>query len=299
MKKENVIKFVDRAMEIQDIDALEANALGFTARVLVQASLPHRTPKESQLKNNAWIRKNGNFSLILQQGLNKDGDYIGFPFGNIPRLLLAYFSTQAVQTKSREISLCNSLSEFMRALGMSSNGRDIKRMKDQLYRLLSANISFRYEQPEEFAAGANKPIAKKYSFWWDERNLNQQSLFKNAVILDEDFYHEITSHPVPIDMRAVAVLKHSSLALDFYTWLTYRVFDLKAPQKITWTTLHKQVGSNYNRVRDFKKYAIDALTKVKAVYPDLQIEEERDYLLIKPSKPHIAPKKVQVLLPTG
>lgn len=299
MKETNVIKFIDRAIEMQDIDALEANSLGFTARVLVQASLPHRNPKESQLKNNAWIKKNGNFSLIIQQGLDREGDYIGFPFGNIPRLLLAYFSTQAVQLKSREVPLCDSLSEFMRALGMNSNGRDIRRMKEQLYRLLSANISFRYEQPDEYAAGANKPIAKKYSFWWDERNKDQKSLFKNAVILDEDFYDEISSHPVPIDMRAVALLKQSSLALDFYTWLTYRVYDLKAPQKITWSTLHKQVGSDYNRVRDFKKYAIDALTKVKTVYPDLNIEEERDYLLIKPSKPHIAPKKIQVLLPTG
>ena len=45
------------------------------------------------------------------------------PFGNLPRLMLAWISTEAVQTQSRELVLGNSLSEFMRALGIYSNSR--------------------------------------------------------------------------------------------------------------------------------------------------------------------------------
>ena len=40
------------------------------------------------------------------------------PFGNIPRLLLAWVSTEAVRTQSRMLVLGSSLSEFMRKLGL-------------------------------------------------------------------------------------------------------------------------------------------------------------------------------------
>ena len=45
-------------------------------------------------------------------GINK------LPYGNLPRLLLAWVSTEAVRTQSRELVLGRSLSEFMRALGL-------------------------------------------------------------------------------------------------------------------------------------------------------------------------------------
>ena len=40
------------------------------------------------------------------------------PFGNIPRLLLAWVCTEAVRTQRRELVLGSSLSKFMRKLGM-------------------------------------------------------------------------------------------------------------------------------------------------------------------------------------
>ena len=39
------------------------------------------------------------------------------PFGNLPRLLMAWLSTEAVRTQSRELVLGESLAEFMRTLG--------------------------------------------------------------------------------------------------------------------------------------------------------------------------------------
>jgi len=290
-----MLKFIDKAAAIVQDDALETDSLGFSARVLVQASLPHRNPREKQLTNGRWIKRNGNFALIMQQGCDIEGQDIGFPYGNIPRLILAYFSTQAVQTQNREISLGNSLNEFMSALGMYSNGRDIRRMKTQLHRLLSASISFRYEDAEEnMVAGLNRPIARKYFFWWDEKSPTQGTLFKNSVLLDEEFYAEIINHPVPIDMRAISILKQSSLALDFYTWLTYRTFTLKSTQKISWRSLHQQVGSDYTRLRDFKKKSCEALKKIYAIWPELKIEETSDSLIIKPSKPHVSPAKTKL-----
>lgn len=294
MKEENIHKFVDKAVAIQETSVLEADSLGFSARLFVQASLPHRTPRKMQLKNGRWIRRNGNFALIIQQGSDIEGNDLGFPFGNIPRLILTYFATQAVQTKCREISLGESLSQFMRAIGMYSNGRDIRRMKTQLNRLLSASISFRQEEAETFTAGMNRPIARRFFFWWDEKRPDQGTLFKNSVLLDEEFYEEILSHPVPIDMRAIDVLKQSSLALDYYTWLTYRTFSLKKAQSIPWESLHHQVGSDYSRTRDFRKKSVSALQKIHAVWPELKIDYSEDHLIIKPCKPHVSPTVIQV-----
>ena len=41
------------------------------------------------------------------------------------------------------------------------------------------------------------------------------------------FFHEITRHPVPLDMNTLTALKRSSLVLDLYLWLTYRTFTLR------------------------------------------------------------------------
>ena len=41
------------------------------------------------------------------------------PYGNLPRLILAWICTEAVRTQSREIVLGRSLSKFMRALGIN------------------------------------------------------------------------------------------------------------------------------------------------------------------------------------
>ena len=48
--------------------------------------------------------------------------------------------------------------------------------------------------------------------------------------LSESFFNEIIRHPVPIDMNTLAALKRSSLGLDLYLWLTYRIFTLTSPQ---------------------------------------------------------------------
>ena len=43
------------------------------------------------------------------------------PYGNLPRLLMAWVSTEAVRTQSRELVMGRSLSEFMRSLGVYSS----------------------------------------------------------------------------------------------------------------------------------------------------------------------------------
>ena len=47
--------------------------------------------------------------------------------------------------------------------------------------------------------------------------------FNSVVVLSAEFYDELVAHAVPIDLRALKALKSSPLALDIYSWLTYRM----------------------------------------------------------------------------
>lgn len=81
---------------------------------------------------------------------------VGFPYGSLPRLILAWMSTEAVRTKSRTLYLDDSLSEFMRELGLiPSGGREgtIRRFRDQLRRLLLARIVCIFDSAELGAEG--------------------------------------------------------------------------------------------------------------------------------------------------
>ena len=94
----------------QLVSASEADPdLGFMARLLALCSLP-RTNPGTRLQ---YKRVNGPFTLYMTvTGGNK------LPFGNLPRLILAWLCTEAVRTQNRELVLGKSLADFMRALGV-------------------------------------------------------------------------------------------------------------------------------------------------------------------------------------
>ena len=69
------------------------------------------------------------------------GGGCNLPFGNFPRLLLAWVSTEAVRTQSRELDLGRSLSEFMRSLDVyTTSGGTHTRLRNQMKRLFNAHI---------------------------------------------------------------------------------------------------------------------------------------------------------------
>ena len=125
----------------QLVRAREANPdLGFMARMLVLCSLP-RTKPGNRLQ---YKRVNGPYSLIMTAvGKTK------LPFGNLPRLLLAWVCTEAVRTQNRELILGKSLSDFMRALGMEPVGGVRTRLRNQMRRLFSAHVSLVYEDKRD------------------------------------------------------------------------------------------------------------------------------------------------------
>ena len=279
LKPQSIDSLINKALAIEDDDAREAGALGFMARAMVQATLPHR-----KVEGTYFERVNGTFTLSMQAHPK-----IGLPYGSIPRLLLAWVTTEAVKTKSRELELGDSMSAFMRELGLSPTGGvkgDITRLKNQTLRLFSTTVSALHEEGNAVAEMGYR-LADKSVLWWDKKTPEQVGLWKSTVTLSEHFFNEIIDKPVPIDMRAVKALKQSPMALDIYTWLTYRVSYLRHPTVVSWASLALQFGSDYSRLRDFKQALIEELIKVVLVYGMVKVEVTEDGLLIKPSLTHI------------
>lgn len=270
---------ISQALAMEAEQAKDAGALGFMARAMVQATLPHR-----RVEGNEFTRRNGNFTLNILAPSS-----VGLPYGTIPRLLLAWITTEAVRTRERELELGDSLSGFMRELAlMPTGGRwgSITRLKSQVTRLFSSTVSCTF-QDEQQTAVLGYRIADRAALWWDTKAPQQAALWRSTVMLTQSFYDEIISHPVPIDLRALRALKRSPMALDIYTWLTYRMSYLKRPTAIPWAALAAQFGSDYARLRDFRSAFQTELRKVTIVYPEAKLETGDAGLTLKPSQPHV------------
>ena len=112
----------------QLVSASEADPdLGFMARLMALCSLPRTNPGDRI----RYKRVNGPYTLYMTAGGG-----CKLPYGNLPRLLLAWLSTEAVRTQSRELVLGKSLSDFMRTLGIyNSGGNPQTRLRNQMKRL--------------------------------------------------------------------------------------------------------------------------------------------------------------------
>ena len=259
---------------------------GFMARTMALCSLPRSNPG-NRLQ---YKRVNGRYTLIMYSS----GQY-KLPFGNLPRLILAWVCTEAVRTQSRVLVLGRSLSEFMRALGVyDSSGRTQTRLRNQMKRLFGCSVSLIYEDAQREAT-ATAVIADLTDFWWNPKRPNEPMLWESKIQLSEPFFNEIIRHPVPLDMNTLTALKRSALGLDLYLWLVYRTFPLRAPLRLTWRQVYRQFGANpaqasdKNIVNAFRTKCLRELKKIKLAWPGLNYATAPGVLILHPSTPVIAP----------
>ena len=269
------------------VEASEAEPdRGFMARTMALCSLPRSNPGNQY----QYQRVNGPYTLILSRtGLHK------LPHGSNPRLILAWISTEAVRTGSREIVLGRSLSEFMRKLGISStDGRGQARLRNQMKRLFNCSVQLNYTAGGR-ETSATALVAELTDFWWNPKHPDQTGLWESKVRLSEAFFNEIVSHPVPLDLTTLKALKRSPLGLDLYLWLVYRTFALRAPLRLSWRLLYSQFGVAPDRaidkftVRNFRTKVLRELKKIKLAWPELNYSTALGVLILHPSTPSIAP----------
>ena len=271
--------------------------MGFMARMLTLCSLPRTNPGERM----QYKRQNGPYKLIMIAG----GDN-RLPYGNLPRLLLAWICTEAVRTQEKKLVLGQSIAAFMHQLGIQSDsggGRgDRTRLRNQIDRLFNCHIDVIYETREGKAVTGGR-LAPKTMLWWDYKQPNQDTLWTSWVELGEELFREIVTHPVPIDMGILRALKRSSLGLDIYLWLSYKTYTLysqgRKPEQLAWEQLYRQFGSDpalagdKTTVQNFRKDALREIAKLKLCWPTLDVRTTTGALEVRGCPPSIAPKKIK------
>jgi hypothetical protein len=267
--------------------AQDVGSMGHIARLLAQFGLPHTDPGQG---TNPYERTNGDLTFRITPQV-ADG---GVPWGVLPRLLLAYVSSQAVYTKSRQINLGANLSSFLRdELGMSVTGGKngtITRLKEQAYRLFTSSITI--VRTRETTEGDIKgkrtmvgmmKIANTIDMWEPHKDKSPDELWQSAIELDEAFYKATIEAAVPIDWRIIGGIRNSPLALDLYFWLTYR---MKTNRKMTpvpfygENSIYEQLGCGYANTPSgrfaFKKQVGVQLAEIKYLWPGLNVKISDD-----------------------
>jgi hypothetical protein len=154
---------ISQAPAFDDADAYAAGEVGFLARALVQATMPHSDPK-----TNEFVRHNGHYSLSI---LAPKG--VGLPYGRYPRLVLAYLNTEAVKRKTRHIELDHHFTHFCATLGIpptTGPRGSLPMLREQMQRLFASTFQCVFHDEEKGRhAGDGFLIAEKRALWWDPR----------------------------------------------------------------------------------------------------------------------------------
>lgn len=263
-------------------EARAAGAVAYMARVLVQVTLPHSDPKVLRIERN-----NGTLTVRMT-ALGE-----GLPYGTIPRLLVAWMTTEAVRTRDRQLVLGATLNDFLRQLDLVRTGGprgDITRLRRQMLRTFTTAVSA-MDSGRHVGGRRDRgmvlPVAASWDLWWDAKAPDQMGLLPSTVTLGQDFFEATITNPVPVDMRALQALRRSPLALDFYCWLTYRMSYLRRDVTVPWEALHAQFGADYASMRKFRQKAREALRSVASAYPLARFDPATHGLVLQPSPPHV------------
>lgn len=275
---------IEDALMIEQDDTRRTDTRGYMASTLAQITLPHR--RQNTLY---YSRTNGKLTLSVRG----HEDY-GIPFGSLPRTILAWMCTEAVRTKSPVLNLGSSTSDFVRnKLRVHYNGADLNRVKTQSLALSRAIISIDGKDGN-IRAFEDIKIASKGFVFWSDANPNQTGLWNSNLTLTDEFFQAATKHPIPIDFQIYHSLRQSPMAMDIYTWLTYRMFILRvsgrAEAMIPWAALMLQLGSSYpdtpRGLRNFKTNFLMRLREVTSYWSDSHdhIEALPEHLKLTPCK---------------
>ncbi|PRZ52401.1 RepA protein [Paraburkholderia fungorum] len=284
---------IEEALMIEEEEAGVAGATGYLARTLAQATLPHSDPKLPL--GHIYSRDTGKLTLTVSPTSKR----YGIPYGSVPRMILAWICTEAVYTKERMLSLGHSQAEFLEKVGLHSNGRDIKRFRDQSMRLFKAVISIEYVD-DHVDSSKRLMISDQSNVFWHPKSMDQKAIWESTLELSQRFFDEILSAPVPIKMEVCHALTKSPFAMDIYAWITYRMYILRVSGRsealIPWIALKQQFGAGYpdtqRGVYDFKANFKKRLREVLTFYreADGHVTVTTDHLRLTPCPLHIAPR---------
>jgi len=264
--------------------AVVEEGISFHYVPLIQCSFPHADPGELA----SFTRKNGWLELTL--GTTRPET--GLPYGVPARLLTIYCASEAVRTKSPEIYLGRSVHDFLRLLDVPITRGDrgsLRVYANQLLRLIHCTLSI--DENIRDASGRTglhlrqALFAEEARLWWDEADGVGQG---SSLILSSVLFHSILERSAPLSTAAIKQLRKSPMDLDVYAWLVHRLFHLGKPSNVSWKQLSEQFGHAYAELRQFRRFFLESLERVRSVYPEAKLSLTETGVLLLPSRPHLA-----------
>lgn len=235
-----------------------------------------------------YRRQQGAAWLVLQAGSIDMGSgpvAQGLPYGVWPRQILAWLNTYSIRHSTRVVPIGESPADFMRLLGKRATGG--KRGGYQaLGKQLPALASCRVQMGSLGRTYGGQPI-EQFDAWMP----SSQRCWQGELKLSQSYFSDLQASAVPLDQRAVDALSGSSLSLDAYSWLAYRLHRVGSRgQTISWRQVYEQFGSDYRGLRpenDFQKKFKRALRDALCVYPKARVEVSSGGLLLRSSPPPV------------
>ena len=269
------------------VDARDSEPeIGFIMRLLALCTLPRTDPGECD----RYVKTNGPWTLVMVAS----GTEPHLPYGTLPRLILAWICSEAVRTKSQTLTLGRSFSDFMRSLDLQTGGggprSDRRRLEIQMERLFRASVELSHRKENGVYRVADH-ITTASDLWWNLKRPGDPVLWNGTIELGSKFFKEVVDRPVPINMNVLKAMKRSSLGLDLYLWLTYKLFCLKQPQALEWVALHRQFAKNPSTdpriLSGFRRDVLRELRKIRTAWPGFRFETPLGKLRLLPTPPQI------------
>jgi hypothetical protein len=260
----------------------EQGRMGISHAGFALTSLPHKSIAAS-----VWRREGHNVTLVVASGHDHQAQLIGLPFGAKARMILLYLQTQAIRSNSREVELGPSMKSWMANMGFARDavgGMTYKLVTEQARRISACRLTF-FTRKKELELRQNGAFIDQEVNLFSSVDGRQQLLWQETVTINEMFFQSLKRHPVPVAESALCHISGSSLAIDIYIWLAYRLHNLKEPIPLSWAAVHAQFGAGFKHTRHLKPTFLDALTLATTVYTDAKVEVDWERgLVLHPSK---------------
>ena len=255
------------------------------------AALPHKRLADDE----EWQIRSDHVNMLVQPGLRTSNvgraEKIGIPYGSRARLIMIYVQSEALRTRNREIGLGRSMNQWLHRMGIPLGGKSIHTIRDQAERI--SRCSFTFDIKGSKGSGIGRMTIFDRAIFTDVDDVpGQGNLFPQVAKLSEQFFQQLTDHPVPLEESAVRAISNNSMALDLYVWLAYRLHVLKGPTPVSWTALKGQFGAGFESMRHFRPSFIDNLKLALAVYRSARVELTERGIDLYPSKPPVALRHV-------
>jgi hypothetical protein len=96
------------------------------------------------------------------------------------------------------------------------------------------------------------PIVRGFDLF-PQSKPGQLLLWKQHIHLTKDYWDELQKHPLPLSLEHMRILSGNARAIDFYTFLAYRLHSLKKPLFLNWTIMKEAFGGDIQRMDHFKE----------------------------------------------